>query len=784
MAEPDTKLILAISADVSSMRRAMEQAGISVKKTTEAMNDNFRGVGTQVDRTSKQIQASMQNATRNLTFQFQDVTTSLLSGASPFQVAAQQASQAGEAIRDLGRQGGLLKGLGGALAGMLSPQTLGIGAAILAFGYLTQAAKEYFTEADEGSEEANKALEEQRELVRKVAQEYGEALPKLKAYNDQRERAETLAEQQKAVAAGRAEAEADAAAVMARTNKEMEKAIALFARTPKQEEKLRPVIKAWEELKVAVANGTATMQQIEQFQALFNQTAAKLPLASIRQFGTIIDTVIVPGLKAAVEAMQNLANEQQRFGAAGFPVLIGGTAAAAAGGGKEAVSAPFSELSTAGAFLKSRAVSDRIAEAIDKLDEDFSQNLAEFLRKFPNVRIASAFRSFEEQRRIYESGVRPAAKPGRSLHEKGLAVDLTFGGMSAAEIRALQQEAQKFGIDFPLPGTDAGHAQSLRVRVEAAQEAADTNAKNLDNERQQYDALIVSITAKLDAQIRENQINGDLTASQDERTAAIERARIVEQLNNQAKLAGIAVDDQLIAKHEELAAKMVASGLAATNLARQHQELARARKEDTAEAERLATAYTNIARQSFATFVGELRNGASAADAFRAALDRVIDGIVDMTIQTMFAQDNLGGLIRQFFGLGGGKIVPGLPFPAAPVRHQGGPVDWSGPKRQVSPLAFVGAPRFASGGIVGLRPGEVPIIAHQGEVVLPRLSKGGKAAGIDNSKTYLGDVTVNVPAGVVATSEQGKQIGLMINKSVEAILVKESRPGGLLRQRN
>lgn len=50
-------------------------------------------------------------------------------------------------------------------------------------------------------------------------------------------------------------------------------------------------------------------------------------------------------------------------------------------------------------------------------------------------------------------------------------------------------------------------------------------------------------------------------------------------------------------------------------------------------------------------------------------------------------------------------------------------------------MAFVGAPRFHDGGLPGLSPGEVPIIARKGEEVLSRqdprnvLNGGRKPAG-------------------------------------------------------
>ena len=68
-------------------------------------------------------------------------------------------------------------------------------------------------------------------------------------------------------------------------------------------------------------------------------------------------------------------------------------------------------------------------------------------------------------------------------------------------------------------------------------------------------------------------------------------------------------------------------------------------------------------------------------------------------------------------------ILQGLGLISVPLKHSGGPVTGSGVTRNVSPLAFMGAPRYHSGGAIqglGLKPGEVPIIAQQGESVIPR----------------------------------------------------------------
>jgi hypothetical protein len=54
------------------------------------------------------------------------------------------------------------------------------------------------------------------------------------------------------------------------------------------------------------------------------------------------------------------------------------------------------------------------------------------------------------------------------------------------------------------------------------------------------------------------------------------------------------------------------------------------------------------------------------------------------------------------------------------IFHEGGVVGDSAPTRRVPSYVFAGAPRYHSGGIAGLMPGEIPAILQRGEVVLPK----------------------------------------------------------------
>lgn len=74
---------------------------------------------------------------------------------------------------------------------------------------------------------------------------------------------------------------------------------------------------------------------------------------------------------------------------------------------------------------------------------------------------------------------------------------------------------------------------------------------------------------------------------------------------------------------------------------------------------------------------------------------------------------------------GGGAIVAAM---SVGVNHGGG-MAGTGPRRKVDPLLFLGAPRYHSGGMVGLRPDERPAILQTGEEVLSRDDPRNQANG-------------------------------------------------------
>jgi hypothetical protein len=185
-------------------------------------------------------------------------------------------------------------------------------------------------------------------------------------------------------------------------------------------------------------------------------------------------------------------------------------------------------------------------------------------------------------------------------------------------------------------------------------------------------------------------------------------------------------------------------------------------------------------------FVGITSSAGEMSDAleniFNDLQRRLAGALYDNTIGSVF--DNLiGGLMGSVFG----------------AFHSGGQVGGAAPlSRSVSPLAFVGAPRYHSGGInLGLRQDEVPIIAQRGEAVLTEAQQrhtadtiaGLAAMASSQPAAYLvpPKVIVNNNAGRVAKADAratrasggGWNIEVMVEELENRMGRRIARGGGL-----
>ncbi len=123
--------------------------------------------------------------------------------------------------------------------------------------------------------------------------------------------------------------------------------------------------------------------------------------------------------------------------------------------------------------------------------------------------------------------------------------------------------------------------------------------------------------------------------------------------------------------------------------------------------------------QSFASgFAGAfdsfIQGTKSAGDAFRSFVADFLRQIATAIVQALVLRAITGALTGGSGGAGG-AVAAGL---NATLNHSGGVVGRDGTRRMVSPMAFLGAVKYHSGGVAGLKPNEVPTILEKGEEVL------------------------------------------------------------------
>lgn len=145
-------------------------------------------------------------------------------------------------------------------------------------------------------------------------------------------------------------------------------------------------------------------------------------------------------------------------------------------------------------------------------------------------------------------------------------------------------------------------------------------------------------------------------------------------------------------------------------------------------------------------FAGIIDGSKTAKEAFADFANSMLSNIAQM-ISKLLVQLAIQSMLNALSGgtsaMAGGasKALSGM---SAGLNHTGGLVGQSGISKRVSPLAFAGALEYHTGGIVGLKPNEVPIVAEKGEEMLtetdPRHRKNlGKSGGKEEQQK----ITIN-----------------------------------------
>jgi len=124
-------------------------------------------------------------------------------------------------------------------------------------------------------------------------------------------------------------------------------------------------------------------------------------------------------------------------------------------------------LETDSQILSHYLVAGKQVEHVAGLNPVFQQTLVALFAAMPseirdNVQILSGYRSPERQAELFAAAVRKygsvkaarrmVAPPGKSQHQRGMAVDLTFGSKAAK--RWMHENVSAFGLRFPMSWED------------------------------------------------------------------------------------------------------------------------------------------------------------------------------------------------------------------------------------------------------------------------------------------------------------------------------------------
>ncbi|HMF68437.1 MAG TPA: hypothetical protein VK602_12605, partial [Phyllobacterium sp.] len=324
---------------------------------------------------------------------------------------------------------------------------------------------------------------------------------------------------------------------------------------------------------------------------------------------------------------------------------------------------------------------------------------------------------------------------------------------SQEELKRIDAEARRYG--------------DTKGRIEA-------NNKALKDQKNLQDALI-STSNKTDVINAELEAVNALGGAYDKLVYAQEKAAITAALMNKAREDGTEATAAEKASIEAVAEAQAKALATQAQYKEGQQAFKKAQDDNKQSAQQLADTYAGMATQFFTGFISDLKNGKSATEALSNAFGRLGDQLLDMALNMLF-KNLFSGLMG---GAGGGLNV----FPGAPTMHGGGTVGMSRHMdgRRFNPLLWSGAPKFQAGGMVGLRPGEIPIIAHRGELVIPagQTQQTGAVSGDDNRQYNIG-IKVDSNGRANLTEGNGTVLGKKLNMAVQEVIAREQRSGGLL----
>lgn len=219
--------------------------------------------------------------TSNIAAQFQDIGVTAFGGMSPLQIALQQGTQLSAVFNDLKRDGqGVGSALASAFASVISPVslvTIGLVAA-------SAAAIQYFSSVSDGSSESAEALKKEEELIQRIADKWGDVLPALKKYADERQKIADDKDIKDAAAGAASRQYDDLRSKLKDVKIEFTDVLDLITKSSDETGNIVSLQKAFSDLAKGIGDGKATAEQAKTVQDALAKFATDTGIPAIADF--------------------------------------------------------------------------------------------------------------------------------------------------------------------------------------------------------------------------------------------------------------------------------------------------------------------------------------------------------------------------------------------------------------------------------------------------------------------------------------------------------------------
>lgn len=298
-------------ASVAEINRAHQLGIINAQQMTKRLDEErlaFERLKTSAMGASQAVTAANQNGggnrafnTSNLAAQGFDIGTT--AAFMPwYTVALQQGPQVAQVFNDIKASG---QSIGPAVAGafmqILNPISLVTIGVIGGVAALVQ----YFTTAESGSEKTARLLEEQNETIRRAADLWGDAAPALRAYVDELDRADKIAQGREAGGILAARELEGLSKNLDSLKKEAIEAFRSLKGDPTNAVVVRDLREAWGDLRERLDSGKASMADLSRVQQELGKAVSQYGTPEVLKLSAAFDKVtssIYLGIQAARKA--------------------------------------------------------------------------------------------------------------------------------------------------------------------------------------------------------------------------------------------------------------------------------------------------------------------------------------------------------------------------------------------------------------------------------------------------------------------------------------------------